>query len=116
VYHPYISQALTTERIADWLRAAEARRRPPIAAEPVPARRHRRGRRAHPAARVPGQQAGSGTVAGRPGSDQPGGASENPDQLVASGAVTKHSSAGQQSSAIREHDESGAVALCQTRS
>jgi hypothetical protein len=110
VYHPYISQALAAERIADWLRTAEARRRPGIGTEAAPARRHRRARRAYLAARAPGEQAGSGTVAGRLGADHRNGASVNPAPLAASRALSRQSTAG------RDDDESGAAALCQTRS
>jgi hypothetical protein len=110
VYHPYISQALTAERIADWLRTAEARRRPGIGTEPAPARRHRRARRAHPAARVPGQQVSLGTVAGRLGSDRSDGASLDLVALAASRALSN------QGTGDRHDDESGAAALCQTHS
>lgn len=110
MYHPYISQALAAERVADWLRTAEARRRPSTGTEPAPPRRHRRARRAYPAARLPGRRVGSSTVVGRLGTDHSNGASVNPVPLAASRALSKQSTAG------RDDDESGAVALCHTHS
>jgi hypothetical protein len=109
VFHPYIARALASEHIADFLRAAEASRRPRIASEPRSARHRRRARRAYPAARVPGQQAGVSAVAGRPGVDRQDGASRYP-------AVVAVSCGSSDQSVAEPHDDhSGAAVLTQTR-
>ena len=107
--HPYISQAVTAERIADWLRTADASRRARIGAEAAPARRRRRTRRAYQAGPLPEQQVGSGPVASRLGTESRNGAGMYPAELAASGAPGKHSTAD------RAEEHPGAAALSQTR-
>jgi hypothetical protein len=107
--HPYISRRIAGERIADWLRAADASRRARTDPQPAPARHRRRARRAYAAGPLPGQQVGSGTPAGRLGADQGNGAVRYPAELAASGAPGKQGTAGS------GDDHSGAAALSQTR-
>jgi hypothetical protein len=107
--HPYISQAVAAERIADWLRTADASRRGRISANTEPTRRRRRSRRSYQAGPVPGQQAGSGTVAGQLGAGSRDGASMHPAELAASRAPGKHSAAD------RAEEHPGAAAMSQTR-
>jgi hypothetical protein len=97
--HPYISQAVTAERIADWLRTADASRRGRIAAEAAPARRRRRTRRAYQAGPLLGQQANSGPVESRLGPDSRNGASIDPIELAAD----------------RAEEHPGAAAMSRTR-
>jgi hypothetical protein len=109
-HHPYISQGLSAERIADWLRAAEARRDARNAAEAAPARRHRRARRAALATeRLQKPKRGSSAVGGRLSTDRQSGASIYTASLEASRAPSEHVMAD------RDDEQSGAAVLAQTR-